>query len=79
MDKFRFGKEKSRLTGTHCWKGRSNLDPFINLLTSLTNIFKSFHLTLAPSRLEDENHPTVKPDGYVDNLADAVDLILKYN
>lgn len=30
-------------------------------------------------RLEDENHPTVKPDGYVDNLADAVDLILKYN
>ena len=30
-------------------------------------------------RPEDEHHPTVKPDGYVDNLAQAVDLILKYN
>lgn len=30
-------------------------------------------------RTQDENHPTVKPDGYVDNLAAAVDLILKYN
>lgn len=27
----------------------------------------------------DENHPAVKPDGYVDNLAQAVELILKYN
>ncbi|XP_053407272.1 phospholysine phosphohistidine inorganic pyrophosphate phosphatase-like isoform X2 [Mercenaria mercenaria] len=27
-------------------------------------------------RPEDENHPTVKPDGFVDNLAQAVDLIL---
>lgn len=30
-------------------------------------------------RTQDENHPTVKPDGYVDNLAAAVELILKYN
>lgn len=30
-------------------------------------------------RPEDEHHLTVKPDGYVDNLAQAVDLILKYN
>lgn len=28
-------------------------------------------------RPSDENHPTVKPDGYVDNLAQAVDLIIK--
>lgn len=27
-------------------------------------------------RLEDENHPVVKPDGFVDNLAQAVDLII---
>jgi len=30
-------------------------------------------------RPADEHHPTVKPDGYVDNLAQAVDMILKYN
>lgn len=30
-------------------------------------------------RPEDENHLAVKPDGYVDNLAQAVELILKYN
>ncbi|XP_031570156.1 phospholysine phosphohistidine inorganic pyrophosphate phosphatase-like [Actinia tenebrosa] len=30
-------------------------------------------------RISDENHPTVKPDAFVDNLAQAVDLILKYN
>ncbi|XP_074643171.1 phospholysine phosphohistidine inorganic pyrophosphate phosphatase-like [Tubulanus polymorphus] len=29
-------------------------------------------------RPQDENHPTVKPHCYVDNLAEAVDLYLKY-
>ncbi|ESO97211.1 hypothetical protein LOTGIDRAFT_226773 [Lottia gigantea] len=28
-------------------------------------------------RFQDENHPEVKPDGIVDNLAQAVDMILK--
>jgi len=30
-------------------------------------------------RPSDENHPTVKPDGFVNNLAHAVDFIIKYN
>ena len=29
-------------------------------------------------RPSDEPHPEVKPDGYVDNLAQAVELFLKY-
>ena len=29
-------------------------------------------------RAEDEPHPTVTPDGYVDNLAQAVDVFLKH-
>lgn len=28
-------------------------------------------------RVSDENHPTVKPNGYVDNLAQAIDMILE--
>lgn len=28
-------------------------------------------------RPQDENHPDVKPDGYVDNLAEAIDIIVK--
>lgn len=28
-------------------------------------------------RPEDENHPTIKPSGIVDNLASAVDMILR--
>lgn len=36
-------------------------------------------LTCGPSsRPGDECHPEVKADGYVDNLAEAVDLLLKY-
>ncbi|XP_068708944.1 phospholysine phosphohistidine inorganic pyrophosphate phosphatase-like isoform X4 [Montipora foliosa] len=30
-------------------------------------------------RLQDEHHPTIKPNGYVNDLAEAVDLILRYN
>lgn len=30
-------------------------------------------------RPQDEHHPTVTPDGYVNDLAEAVDLILKHN
>lgn len=30
------------------------------------------------SRPADEQHPEVKADGYVDNLAEAVDLLLKH-
>lgn len=32
---------------------------------------------LSPSRPSDENHPLVKPDAYVNNLAEAVDIILQ--
>ncbi|KAK2099140.1 hypothetical protein P7K49_024591 [Saguinus oedipus] len=30
------------------------------------------------SRPSDEHHPEVKADGYVDNLAEAVDLLLQH-
>lgn len=33
---------------------------------------------LSPSRPSDENHPQVKPDAYVNNLAEAVDIILQH-
>lgn len=46
-----------------------------------TSVFFFFFLKadVLNCRPEDEHHLTVKPDGYVDNLALAVDLILKYN
>lgn len=31
-----------------------------------------------PPRPSDEHHPEVKADGYVDNLAEAVDLLLQH-
>lgn len=34
--------------------------------------------TVLPSRPSDEHHPEVKADGYVDNLAEAVDLLLQH-
>ena len=45
---------------------------------SLYSILLEF-IFIFSSRPEDEHHPSVKPDGYVNNLAEAVDLILKYN
>ena len=40
--------------------------------------FSFISFTLFIFRPSDEDHPTVKPDGYVDNLAQAVDLYLKH-
>ncbi|XP_041125354.1 phospholysine phosphohistidine inorganic pyrophosphate phosphatase-like [Polyodon spathula] len=39
---------------------------------------KALQVRMGKYRPSDEKHPTVKADGYVNNLAEAVDRILKH-
>lgn len=47
-------------------------------LQRVTSVLLTGSPTVLPSRPSDEHHPEVKADGYVDNLAEAVDLLLQH-
>ena len=59
-----------------CLLGLENTGMLVKKCPSYVIPPPNTHLTVLAYRPEDENHPTVKPDRVVDNLAHAVDVLL---